>query len=121
MALGFTTAAANSALTALFAAYPWVKMHIGAPGSGGTDSPAIETTRKQVEVSVASGAATSSSPLAWAAVAATETWTHVSGWSAETGGSCGWTGEMVAPVAATAGDNVTVASGDFDAALSVAS
>lgn len=122
MALGWTGVAASAALDALLAAYPWVKMHIGAPGASGTDSPAVETTRKQLEVGAAvSGAATSSAPMVWTAVAATETWTHASGWSAVAAGACGWTGQLVSPVVATAGDNVTVASGDVDASLSIAS
>jgi hypothetical protein len=39
MAEGFSTAAANSVLDAQVTAYPWFKLHVGAPGANGTANP----------------------------------------------------------------------------------
>lgn len=121
MAEGFTAAGANTALDALGAAYPWIKMHVGAPGATASANAAVETTRKQATWSAASGAAlTNSAQLQWTNVAGSEDWTHFSAWSASSGGSAGFTGTVTAnPV--VAGDTATVAAGDLDATLSVAS
>lgn len=121
MAEGFLPAGANTALDALLAAYPWVKPHIGAPGAAGTSNPASETTRKQASWAAASaGAATTSANLVWTNVAASEDWTHVTGWSASSGGSVGWSAPLTAD-ALVAGNTMTINAGDLDVSVTLAS
>ena len=121
MAEGFSTAAANTALDALVAAYPWVKFHVGAPGAAGTANAATETTRKQGTFASASSAATTTTgALTWTNVAGSEDYTHVTGLSAATAGNFGWSGTVTAnPV--IAGDTFVLATGDLDVSLPVAS
>jgi hypothetical protein len=121
MAEGFSVAAANTALDALITAYPWLKLHTGAPGSAGTANAATETTRKNPAFSAATGGTkTTSADAVWTAVAGTEDYTHISGWSASTAGNFGWSGTITAnPV--TAGDTFTLATGDVDLSLPTAS
>lgn len=121
MAEGLGSAGANTALNALVVAYPWVKLHIGAPGSAGTSNPAVETTRKAAVFSAASGGAITNTNLpTWPAVAASETYTHFSLWSASTGGSFGASGTVTA-AAMTAGGNFQVPIGDLDITFTLAS
>lgn len=121
MATGLGSAGANTAGDAMNAAYSWVKLHIGSPGSAGTSNPATETTRKQVTwVSYASGATSNSNILTWTSVAGSEDYTHFTVWTASTAGTFGWSGTCTAnPV--TAGDNFQVAVGDLDASFTLAS
>ena len=121
MAEGFTAAGANTALDEVAAAYPWIKPHIGAPGASGTANAATETTRKQATWGAASaGQVANTAQLQWTNVAASEDWTHFSAWSAESGGTCGFTGQMTAnPV--VAGDTGTIAVGALTASLPLAS
>jgi len=121
MAEGWSTAAANTALDAWAAAYPWAKLHTAAPGAAGTSAAATETTRKQVTPSSATGAAiTSTNALTWTSVAGTEDYTHISQWSASTAGNFGGSGTITAN-AVVAGDTFTIAIGDWDASLPVTS
>lgn len=121
MAVGFSTAAANAALDTLVATYPWVKLHIGDPGAAGTSNAAAETTRKQGTFSAASSAATTTTAdLTWTSVAGSEDYTHVSLWTASSGGSFGASGTVTAN-AVTAGDTFTVTAGNLDISLPVAS
>lgn len=112
MALGMSAAGANAALGALAAAYTWIKPHVGDPGSAGTANPATETTRKQITWNSPSAAGLDGGALAWSAAAATgtEDWTHFTAWSASTGGTFGFSGQITAP-AFTAGTDVSVAAG----------
>lgn len=121
MATGISTAAANTALDNLVAAYPWVKLHTGDPGAAGTSNAATETTRKQATFASASGAAvTTSADLTWTTVAGSEDYTHVSLWTASSGGSFGASGTVTAN-AVTSGDTFTVSAGNLDITLPVAS
>jgi hypothetical protein len=121
MAEGWGPTAANSALDTLVAAYPWVKLHVGAPGSAGTSNAATETTRKQVTWGSASGGAVASSAqVQWTNVAGSEDYTHATFWTASTAGTFGFSGTVTAS-AVTAADTFTVASGDIDVALTLAS
>lgn len=120
MAEGLSVAAANAALDALAAAYPWIKPHIGAPGPNGTSNPAAETTRKQATMAAASGGSiASSAQLQWTSVAGSEDWTKFSAWSASSGGTFGYSGDITAnPL--VAGDTLTIAAGGLTASLSTA-
>ncbi len=121
MAEGISTAAANSALDALVAAYPWVKLYVGAPGAAGTSNAATETTRKQATWSSASSASvTTSGAITWTNVAGTEDYTHAGGWSAESGGAFGWSGAITGN-AVTAGDTATIGAGGLVVSLTAAS
>lgn len=121
MALGFSTAAANTHLDNQGAAYPWVKLHIGDPGAAGTSNAAVETTRKQATWAPASGAAsTTTADLVWTVVAGTEDYTHFSLWSASSAGNFGGSGVVTAN-AVTTNDTFTIPAGDMDMTLPVAS
>ncbi len=121
MALGWSSTAGNAALDDLAATYTWVKLHTGDPGSAGTSNAATETTRKQATWSSASsGAITTTGTLTWTSVAGSEDYTHFSVWTASTAGTFGFSGTITAN-AVTAGDTFTIATGDLDVSLTLAS
>jgi hypothetical protein len=121
MAEGFGTAGANTALDALVAAYPWVKLHVGAPGSAGTSNAATETTRKQVTWAAASGGAiTNSGAATWTNVSGSEDYTHFTLWSASSGGNFGGSGTITS-AAVTSGQTWQCNAGDLDLSLTLAS
>lgn len=120
MAEGWSVAAANAALDTLGSTYPWLKLHVGPPGTSGTGSPAVETTRRQATFSpAANGALTTAAPLQWVLVAANESYTNYTMWSASSGGAFGHSGVVTAN-AVTAGDTFTIPAGDLDVTLPVA-
>jgi hypothetical protein len=121
MAEGFGSAGANTALDALVAAYPWIKLHTGAPGSAATANAATETTRKQATWGAASGGTVSNSnTLTWTSIAGSQDATHFSAWTASSGGTFGFSGTITAN-AYTAGDTYEVAVGDLDVSVTLAS
>lgn len=121
MPVGLIAAEANQILDALFTEYPYVKLHIGDPGAAGTANAATNTTRVQATTSAATGGAkTNSAELVWSNAVSAEDYTHISGWSAASGGSCGWTGLMTANAVAV-GDTFRIPVGDLDASIPVAS
>lgn len=121
MAVGFSTAAANTHLDAQGTAYSWIKLHTGDPGGDGTANPAAETTRKQATWgSAASAAKTTTADLTWSSVAGAEDYTHFSMWSASTAGNFGGSGTVTAN-AVTVGDTFTIPAGELDLTLPVAS
>ncbi len=121
MAEGWGATAANSALDTVCAAYTWVKLHVGAPGSAGTANAATETTRKQVTEAAASGGSkATSAALIWTTVAGTEDFTHFTRWTASTAGTFGFSGVVTAN-AVVAGDTFEVASAAMTTALTLAS
>jgi hypothetical protein len=121
MAEGFSTAAANSVLDAQVTAYPWFKLHVGAPGANGTSNAATETTRKSPSFAAASSASKASSADAvWTSVAGTEDYTHWSQWSASSGGTFGGSGTVTANAVTTA-DTFTIPSGQLVLTVPVAS
>lgn len=127
MAVGPSATLANAYLDALcnntsFAvATPYMKLHIGDPGSAGTDNPAVETTRKLVSFgAAASGAIANDADIVWTNVAGTEDYTHWSLWSASTNGTFYLSGTITANAVTTA-DTFTIAIGDLDLAMGLAS
>lgn len=121
MATGLGSAGANDALDALVAAYPWIKLHVGDPGAAGTSNAAVETTRKQASWdAAASGATANSGALTWTNVAGSEDYTHFTAWDASTAGTFGFSGTVTAN-AVTAADTFTIAAGDLDVSLTLAS
>lgn len=123
MAEGLSPTAAGQALTALKGVYTWAKLHVGPPGAAGTANPAVETDRVQATwpASVTTQSMTNiTTALTWTAVAGTEDYTHVSFWSASTGGVFGMSGVITAnPV--TAGDTFQLDPGSVTVSLPIAS
>lgn len=121
MATSWSAAAGNAALDTLLATYSWVKLHVGQPGSAGTGNPATETTRQQATWSAAAGgAATSTNALSWTNVAGSEDYTHFSVWTLNAAGVFGFSGTITAN-AVVAGNTFTIAIGDVDVTLTLAS
>lgn len=121
MAEGLSVAAANTLLDALLTAYPWAKLHIGAPGPNGTANPAVETTRKQPTFGAAANALkTTTADVVWSAVAAAEDFTHFSFWTLSAAGSFGFSG-LVTANALLIGDVFTIPTGELDVVFPVAS
>jgi hypothetical protein len=99
----------------------WVKLHIGAPGSTGTSNPAVETTRKQVTWGTSgSGAISNSAAVEWTLVSTTETYTHVSFWTASTAGTFLGHDDLSSSAAVTAGDTFRIPTGDLDLTITTA-
>lgn len=94
----------------------WVKLHLGAPGADGTSNPAVETTRIQATygVGAASRAISNTAAVEWANVSTTETYTHVSLWSASSGGVFLGSDDLSSSAAVTAGDTFRIPIGDLD-------
>jgi len=116
------TASANSILDAYAkgvsytgnAAF-WVKLHLGAPGSAGTANPAVEATRKQVTWGTPSaGHLDNTAAVEWTNVSTTETYTHVSFWTASTAGTFLGSDDLSASAAVTAGDTFRIPIADLD-------
>ena len=119
---GLSVTAANQCLSTLASNYTWAKLHVGAPGAAATANAAVEATRKQVTWSTPASAAmdNATTALQWVNVAGSEDYTHITLWTASTGGTFGFSGTIVAnPV--TASDNFTIAVGDLDVVFSTAS
>lgn len=120
MALGLSAAAANTFLDAHAAAFPWIKFHVGDPGAAGTANPATETDRVEASFASASGGAIATdAELRLNGVAATEDFTHWSGWSASAAGTFGWSGTVTAD-ALNAGNNFVINAGGLTYTLNVA-
>jgi hypothetical protein len=118
---GLITAEANTLLDTFGTAFPWVQLHTGFPGAAGTANVAGNTVRKQATWNTAASATkTTSADLAWTSVSTSETYTHVTYWSASSGGTCGGSGPLTAP-AVTAGDNFTITAGSLALAFTPAS
>lgn len=105
---GRTTFTANAAV--------YAKLHLGDPGSAGTSNAATETTRQAVTFgsAAASGAISNTAQIQWTNVSTTETITHISFWTASSGGTFLGSDDLPSSKALTAGDTLTVAIGDLD-------
>jgi hypothetical protein len=106
----------------------WAQLHVGDPGGAGTANPAGETVRKDVSAcfgtapALVSGYESISNDAVlgpWLAVSTTETYTHVSFWTASTLGTFIGSGTITA-AGVTAGDDFNVPIGDCTARLPVA-
>lgn len=99
----------------------WVKLHTGSPGAAGTTNAAAETARKQASFAAASGGSmTTDGALTWTSVAATETFTHVSFWTASTAGTFLGSDEIDTPQATLIGGTLTIPTGSLTFAIPVA-
>lgn len=122
MAEGLSPTAAGQALTALKGIYTFAKLHVGAPGAAGTANPAVETDRVAATfpTTVSTQSMTNTNTLTWPGVAGTEDYTHISFWSASTGGVFGMSGVITAnPV--TAGDTFQLDPSSVTVSLPIAS
>jgi hypothetical protein len=109
---GRTTYTANAAV--------WVKLHIGDPGAAGTTNPAAETTRQQATfgAAAATGAISNTAAVEWTNVSTTETYSHVSLWTASTAGTFLGSDDLSTTAAVTAGDTFRIPTGDLDVTVS---
>lgn len=89
MTLGFAASVVNGWLDGTFATC-WVKLHTADPGAAGaTAAAAGDATRKQATMAAASGGSKAMTGTAgpWTNGGTSETPTHISLWSAATGGT----------------------------------
>lgn len=125
MAVGIASGQANAILDAYCknTAYSqpaafWVKLHLGDPGSAGTANAAANTTRQQATFgSAASGSSATTADLTWTNVSNSETYSHVSFWTASVAGTFLGSDDLAASKAVTAGDTFTIASGSLTVAI----
>lgn len=104
---------ANTTYTANAAVY--VKLHLGDPGAAGTTSPATETTRQEATFGAASsGALTNDAAIEWTGVSTSETYSHISLWTASSGGTFIGSDDLSSTAAVTAGDTFRIPAGDLD-------
>jgi hypothetical protein len=94
----------------------WVKLHTGDPGAAGANNAAANTTRKQATFGVAAsgGAISNTVVVEWTNVPTTETYSWVSLWSAESGGTFLGRDDLSTPAAMTAGGTFRIPVGDLD-------
>lgn len=119
---GLAEATANSIVDALLRSVTWsepaaiwIKLHIGSPGSAGTSNAAAETTRKQATFDAASfGYAANDIDINWTNVAATETYTYWSAWTASSGGTFIMSDAFGSPISMNAGQDFSIVIGDLE-------
>lgn len=96
----------------------YVKLHTGDPGAAGASNAATETTRQSASMAAASGGTiTNDAAVTWTNVSTSETYSHVSFWSAAAAGTFLGSDDLAVARAVTAGDTFTIAIGDLDLAL----
>jgi hypothetical protein len=126
MATGLGSGTANSILNELCNAGTWtvptafwVKLHTGDPGAAGTANAASNTTRMSATFgSAAAGSITTTADITWTSVSATESYSHVSFWDSDSGGTLIATDNLETTRGLTGGDNFTISAGDLDISLS---
>ena len=109
--VGRTTYTANAAF--------YVKLHTGDPGAAGTSNAATNTTRQAVTFgdAAATGAISNTAAVEWTNVSTTETYTHVSFWTASSGGTLLGSDDLSSSSAMTAGETFRIPVGDLDLTL----
>jgi len=129
MADNISAGVANSVLNALvngvsFAGFSatYALLHVGAPGAAGTSNIAGNNVRQAAGVfaAPAGGSTTNSGAINWTSVSTSETYSHVSLWSASSGGTFIASGSITAG-AILAGQNFTIPAGGLSVTLPVAS
>lgn len=110
--VGRTTFTANAAF--------YCKLHTGSPGAAGTSNAAGETTRQAVTFgsAAASGAISNTAAVSWTNMSTAETITHVSFWTASSGGTFLGADDLPASKTVAVGDTLTIAIGDLDLTIS---
>ena len=96
----------------------FVKLHVGDPGAAGTSNPATDTTRQQATFGSAAsaGAISTTAQVQWTGLATADpdVITHVSFWTASTGGTFLGSDDLPASKTVNDGDTLTIPSGDID-------
>lgn len=106
--------AATGGATYTANAATYVQLHTGDPGAAGTSNVAGETTRQAVTFAAAgSGAAASTTDATWLLVSTTETYSHVSVWSASSGGTFIGSDQLASSQAVQAGDTYELVAGNL--------
>ena len=121
MAGWLSTAGANALLdgTALPATL-YVKLHTGNPGNAGANNAAGTTTRIAfTRDAAASGATQNVSDIVWSTLSANETISHISLWSASSGGTCWGILALTASKTVTTADTLTITDSDLDLAFTI--
>jgi hypothetical protein len=97
----------------------YAKLHLADPGSAGTTSPAVNTTRQQVTFGSAAsaGAISNTAVVEWTSVSTTEVYSHVSFWTASSGGTFLGSDDLSSTASVTAGDTFRIPVGDLDITL----
>ena len=126
MATGLAAAIAQAMLNALCRNVPWtqppgffLKLHTADAGAAGATAAFRDATRKVGTFSAAAtdGTITTSADTNWTNVTAAGTVTHVSFWSAVTGGIFLGSDDLAVPRTLAIGDNFTILAGDVDLSL----
>jgi hypothetical protein len=129
MADNIATSEANAILACMLngSAYAghaatYVQLHTGAPGAAGTANIAGNNVRQAAGAFAApsGGSTTNSAAVNWTGVSTSETYTHVSLWSAVSGGTFIASGSITAG-AILAGQNFSIPAGGMSVTLPVAS
>lgn len=111
MATGFSSTTANAMLDSVTTWY--VRLHTGDPGASGTANGSANSTRSLLTLAAASGGSrslTSTAP-SWSSWASgSETLTHVSFWSASSGGTFQGSAALSASKSITNGDSLTLSA-----------
>lgn len=109
--VGRTTYTANAGF--------YVKLHLGDPGSAGANNAAVNTTRQAVTfgAAAATGAISNTAAVEWTSVSTTETYSHVSFWTASVAGTFLGSDDLSSTAAVTAGDTFRIPIGDLDLTL----
>mgnify|MGYP000660049540 CR=1 FL=1 len=117
--MNLTTDGANSLLNSeALPATLWVQLHTDNPTDAGTANVATLSTRKAFALGTPGfGAASNDALIQWISAPADETLTHISVWSASTGGACWFVGAMTASADAVTGQNVEIQIGSLDVSL----
>lgn len=91
------------------------KLHTGDPGAAGTANAATETTRQAVTFGSAASVASiaSTADTVWTALAASETISWISFWSASTAGVFLGSDDLTVAQAVNAGGSLTITSGSL--------
>lgn len=107
MTVGFTAATLNAFLDGLGSLY--ARLHTGDPGAAGTANGSAEATRKAMTFAAAAGGvAAQTGSVSWPWTAGAATITHVSYWTAATGGTCKITAVLGAPLQMVNGDTLVL-------------
>lgn len=106
---------AYSANTAVY-----VQLHTADPGGSGTTAIATNSTRKAVTFGTAAtaGAISNTADIAWSSVPATETYTHISLWTASSGGTFIGSDDLNTSASVSAGATFGIQIGDLDIGIS---
>jgi hypothetical protein len=126
MATGLAVGVVQSILNALCRNVAWtqpagffVKLHTADPGAAGAAAAFGDATRQAATFSAAAadGTITTSADVNWTNLSAAGTLTHVSFWSASTGGTFLGSDDLAVARTVMVGDNFTILAGDIDLSI----